>query len=389
MSSASPGEGKGVDLPAPRRRVVVAMSGGVDSSVAAALLVKAGHEVVGVTLRLWGGDAPGGTCCGAGEADRASRVAASLGIRHYVWDFADAFEERVIGPFCAGYAAGRTPNPCLACNGEVKFGLMLDRARSLGFDVLATGHYARVEYVEGAPGHEGEAPHQPPRAVLLRAKDPLKDQSYAVYTIPRERLGEVMFPLGELTKPDVRARARALGLASAQTPESQDICFVDRRGVGAFVGSYVGARQAGGVSGPVGDVEPGPGMIVTTDGRDVGRHDGIHRFTVGQRRGLGVADGRRMYVVDIDPETDTVVVGPREELLVEEVRLGETNWLSETPDGPVQAMTRYRGPLAEATLATQGQDAVVSFLGPVVRPSPGQAVVFYRGDVVVGGGLVQ
>ncbi|MFA5885748.1 MAG: tRNA 2-thiouridine(34) synthase MnmA, partial [Acidimicrobiia bacterium] len=274
-------------------QVMVAMSGGVDSSVAAAMLAADGHDVTGVTLRLWGGATDSG-CCSVGDVEDARRVAAQLGVAHYVFDEADEFEASVVEPYVRAYDAGATPNPCVACNQELKFGRLLQRARTLGFDALATGHHARVR-------HGGDGVSR-----LVRARDLAKDQSYVLVGLTQRELPNLRFPVGELTKPEVRARAGTLGLRTAEKPESMDVCFVARRDRVEFVEARVGAR---------------PGVVVDVDGNEVGRHDGIARFTVGQRRGLGVAVGERRYVVDVDAAANVVTVGPPEALLRDGVEL--------------------------------------------------------------------
>lgn len=340
------------------RRVVVAMSGGVDSSVAAALLAERGVDVTGVTLDL---AREGAGCCGDRGARRAARAAAAIGIAHYVWDFRDVFDAQVVRPFVEAYRRGRTPNPCLDCNRAVKFDVMLDRVVQLGFDGLATGHYARIERDSAA------------RPRLLAGLDPSKDQSYALYATPARALRRLLLPVGGLSKREVRAHAHRLGLPVADEPESQDICFVGGGDVADFV-----AREGGrGPAGPVLDLS----------GRAVGRHDGIHRYTIGQRRGLGVSAGERRYVIDIDARGAAIVVGPRESLLADGVRLEACDWHHGVPAGPVRAMVRYRGPLMPARVTEGRGETWVWFDSPVCRPAPGQAVVCYRGGEVLGGGV--
>ncbi len=332
------------------------MSGGVDSSVAAALLVDAGHEVTGVTLRLWGGASDSG-CCSVGDVEDARRVAAQLGVPHYVFDEADEFEARVVAPYAEAYGAGATPNPCVACNREFKFGRLLARARALGFDALATGHHARVRRDDDGVVR------------LLRAVDPAKDQSYVLVGLDQERLGWVRFPVGEMAKAEVRARAGALGLRTADKPESMDVCFVARSDRVAFVEARVGAR---------------PGTVVDEAGRPLGAHAGIARFTVGQRRGLGVALGERRYVVDVDATTGTVTVGPPAALLRESVVLRDLVFTHARPsaDRVLAAQVRAHGRPEPAVL----DGDTVRFLAPVARVAPGQVVALYAGDELVGGG---
>jgi tRNA-specific 2-thiouridylase len=336
---------------------MVAMSGGVDSSVAAALLAEAGHDVTGVTLRLWGGGSDSG-CCSVGDVEDARRVAAQLGVPHYVFDEADEFEARVVDPYVRAYGSGVTPNPCVACNRELKFGRLLDRARALGFDALATGHHVRVRR-----GDDGVVR-------MLRACDLAKDQSYVLVGLTQRELAHLAFPVGELTKATVRARAAALGLRTASKPESMDVCFVGRRERVEFVEARVGSR---------------PGVIVDVGGREIGRHEGIARFTVGQRRGLGVALGERQYVVDVDPRSRVVTVGPPEALLRDEVRLRDVVFTHTRPpaDRVLAVQVRAHGTPRPGVL----HDDVVRFVEPAARVAPGQVVALYDGDELVGGGF--
>jgi tRNA-specific 2-thiouridylase len=349
-------------------RVVVAMSGGVDSSVAAALLVEAGYEVVGITLQLYDhGAAVGrkGACCAGSDIHDAREVAAKLGIAHYVLDFEARFRSAVIDDFAASYAAGRTPIPCVRCNERIKFKDLLAIARDLGAQALATGHYARR--VPGAGGPE-----------LHRAADPAKDQSYFLFATTLAQLAFLRFPLGGLTKEMVRAHARRLGLAVADKPDSQDICFVPR-------GHY---------SDLVARLRPDalePGEIVHVDGRSLGRHTGTARFTVGQRRGLQVAEGERLYVVAIEPERRRVVVGARGAGRSAVVCLTGVNWLAGTdwPD-PVAIKHRYNEPAVPGRVKL-GPDggARVILAEPQPGIAPGQACVAYAGTRLLGGGWIE
>lgn len=335
---------------------MVAMSGGVDSSVAAALLLEQGHDVTGVTLKLWGGPSDSG-CCSVSDVEDARRVAAQLGIPHYVFNYAEVFGHEVVDPYVAAYRRGQTPNPCVECNRAVKFGALLERAEALGFDVVATGHHARVRR-DGA------------RYRLLRAVDAAKDQSYVLYMLDQAVLARVRFPVGEMTKVEVRARAARLGLRTAAKPDSQDVCFITRGGRARFLAE----RDA---------MTPGP--LVDTRGATVGAHRGYERFTVGQRRGLGVAVGQRRYVVDVDASTATVVVGSPGDLLRDAVAVRDLRFV----DGPVAVgsrvvvQTRAHGRPVEG--AFEGDR--VRFLAPHPRVAPGQAVALYRGDELLGGGI--
>lgn len=335
------------------------MSGGVDSSVAAAVLAEKGHDVTGVTLRLWGGVGDSG-CCSVGDVEDARRVAAQLGVPHYVFDEADEFEARVVEPYVRAYDAGATPNPCVACNQELKFGRLLDRARALGFDALATGHHVRVR--RGADGV----------VRMLRARDAAKDQSYVLVGLTQRELAHLVFPVGELTKTEVRAHAAAAGLRTADKPESMDVCFVARRDRVEFVEARVGAR---------------PGPVVDVDGREIGRHDGIARFTVGQRRGVGVAAGERRYVVDVDARTHVVTVGPPGALLRETVAVRDVVFTHAPPAAgqELEVQTRAHGTPVRGVL----DGDVVRFLAPAPRVAPGQVVALYVADELVGGGTAR
>lgn len=347
-------------------RVLVAMSGGVDSSLAAALLVEQGCEVVGVTMRLSGG---GSRCCSLDDVEDARRVAARLGIRFYVADYADAFRREVMEPFADAYLAGRTPIPCVACNGRFKFHRLLERARALGADAVATGHYARIE-----PDPAGGAPR------LLRGADPAKDQSYFLFDLGPAQLSRARFPVGALDKAEVRARARDLGLATAEKPESMEICFVPDGDYAAVVE----ALRPG--------AAPGPGDVVDEAGRPLGRHGGVHRFTVGQRRGLDVALGERVYVKALDAGRNRVVVAPRGRLAARGARLEATRWVAGAPPAaPVRARVRVRhrhdGAEARVEPGAAGA-ATIRFDAPVEAVTPGQAAVFYDGERVLGGGWI-
>ena len=355
-----------------RERVVVGMSGGVDSSVAAALLVEQGFEVIGVTMRLWTEARPPGLsgrtqCCGIEDVEDARRAAYRLGIRHYTLNLERPFLEHVVEPFAAEYASGRTPNPCLDCNTYIKFDLFLERARALGADWLATGHYARIGGGEGGPA-------------LLRGLDREKDQSYFLYTLSEEALAMARFPVGGLQKGEVRAIAARHGLAVAEKPDSADICFVPDGDYRAFVERRMRGR---------------PGRIVDAAGVVLGEHEGVQRFTIGQRRGLGgelggksKGEGRR-YVTRIDAATATVTVGGAEELLTRRLELADCRWLCE-PRERVAAQLRYRAsPVGGRVEAGAGGTAVLRLDEPARAAAPGQAVVFYEGERVLGGGTLQ
>lgn len=353
--------------------IVVAMSGGVDSATTAAMLVEAGHRVVGITMRLYNAQgtaaASGGRCCGPRDIEDARRVCAHLGIPFYVADYEDDFRERVVEDFVDTYLAGDTPNPCVRCNQYIKFTPLLKRARALGASVVATGHYARIED-DGAGGR-----------VLRRGVDRAKDQSYFLFSMPREALDNVWFPLGGLTKDEVRAAADRFALPNAQKAESQEICFVPD-------GDYAGFVERSALS--RGRPLAGGGDIVNLAGDKVGEHAGVHRYTIGQRRGLGaVGGGQPAYVVDIDREGQRVVVGPKEALGAREVAVGDVQWFRDVAE-PFECgvQVRYRqSPLAARVEPGPGS-ATVTFDEPVVAAS-GQACVFYDGDTVVGGGWIR
>jgi tRNA-specific 2-thiouridylase len=335
------------------------MSGGVDSSVAAALLLERGHDVTGVTLKLWGGDSDSG-CCSVSDVEDARRVAAQLGIPHYVFNFTADFDTHVVDPYVDAYVSGRTPNPCVECNRSIKFGRLLDRADALGFDFLATGHHARVQRDSHGCYH------------LVRGADRAKDQSYVLYMLGARELERTLLPVGELTKAEVREHAARLGLRTATKPESMDVCFITRGGREQFLAERAPMQ---------------PGAIVDTAGAIVGRHAGIGAFTVGQRRGLGVATGARRYVIDVDAPAATVTIGTADELLRDAVELRALTFSSPSvrsaAAGTVLAQTRAHGCPAEANL----QGTMVRFTRPQPRVAPGQVVALYAGDALLGGGL--
>lgn len=343
-------------------RVLVALSGGVDSSVAAALLAEAGHEVQGVTLLQGVGTS------GSGEAavvKGAVRAAARLGIDHHVLDVGASFQREVVEPFAAAYRRGLTPNPCIECNRRVRFGALLDAAARLHCELVATGHYARIR-------REGTGYR------LLRGTDRGKDQSYFLFMLGQEHLSRLAFPVGEMSKEEVRRRARALRLPGVEGPESQDLCFAGPGGYRAFLRENLPETSV-------------PGPIVDTSGRELGRHEGIQDFTVGQRRGLGIAQGEARYVLSIDPATATLVVGGAADLTADGCRLGDVSWVAGEPPGRdgLEVKVRYRSPALAARLEPgEVGEWLVRFARPVGAVAPGQAAVLYRGDEVVGGGTI-
>jgi tRNA-specific 2-thiouridylase len=349
-----------------RQKAVVAMSGGVDSSVAAALMKEEGYDVTGIMLKLWKGPAANNEsgCCSLDAAEDARRVAQVLDIPFYVFNFADYFSEAVTAKFLDAYAAGRTPNPCIECNRSVKFSALHHRAEAIGASVLATGHYARVK-TDG--GH----------ARLLRGRDHKKDQSYVLYMLGQPELRAARFPVGDYSKPEIREIAESLGLRTAYKPESQEICFVPGGDVHAYLSDKL---PRGSIKGP----------IVDSDGERVGTHRGFAHYTVGQRRGLGVTAPQPLFVREIRAGSNTLVVAPHDRVTVTELELENVSFTSEIPEPGLRAsvMTRYRGPEAEATMWGQGGVWSLEFDEPQAPAAPGQAAVFYRGDEVIGGGTI-
>lgn len=350
-------------------KAVAAMSGGVDSSVAAARLKQAGYEVIGVTMQIWPEGSRFGGCCGIGAAEDARRVAYRLGIRHYVMNFREVFARKVIADFCEEYRRGRTPNPCIRCNQHVKFDALLEKAQGLGAEFVSTGHYARIER-EGSSG----------RYLLKKGADRNKDQSYFLYTMTQEQLKHTLFPVGELTKEEVRRIAGEMRLPVADKAESQEICFIPDDDHAGFLREHMPEAA-----------EEGP--ILDEEGKRLGRHRGIMFFTTGQRRGLGLAAKDPQYVIAIEPEKNAVVVGPREKALGSELIAGEVNWIvpPETVAGrKIKARIRYRQQESEAEVRrSKGDKVYVKFTRPQMAITPGQAVVFYDGDAVAGGGTIE
>ncbi|MBR4761609.1 MAG: tRNA 2-thiouridine(34) synthase MnmA [Clostridia bacterium] len=348
------------------KKALIAMSGGVDSSVAAYLTLEAGYECIGVTMKLFGGDNAESKCCSADDAQDAKSVAARLHIPHYTFNFKSDFEKSVIEPFITAYERGATPNPCIDCNRHLKFAALRTRAYELGCDYIVTGHYARIE-------KDGE------KYKLLRALDRDKDQSYVLYSLTQQELSHTLFPLGGQTKARTREIAERENFVSAHKPESQDICFVPDGDYAAFIKKRTGKEY------PEGD-------FVDLSGNVLGRHKGIINYTVGQRKGLGIALGAPAYVKEIDTKNNRVVLCKNEELFTYELFAEDFNWISgEAPKEETEctACVRYRGALKPATAETLADGRVrVRFSEPQRAVTPGQAVVLYRGDEVLGGGTI-
>jgi tRNA-specific 2-thiouridylase len=339
------------------------MSGGVDSSVAAAMMKEDGHEVIGATLKMWqgpSGEAPTAGCCTVSDSEDARRVAAQLDIPYYVLDYTDHFRSGVIDRFVADYRHGRTPNPCVECNRTVKFSKLLEQSAAFGCDLLVTGHYARVASVEG-------------RYQLLRGKDRNKDQSYVLAMLGQHQLAGVRFPVGDLEKIRTRELALGLGLRTAAKPDSQDICFVGKDHYRNFLRKVEPATVA-------------PGPILDTGGQVLGSHEGIAGFTIGQRRGVGVALGERRYVVEVRPETSTIVLGSRSDLEVGSVRLTDITWVDSPLMNGEAIDVQYRAHGAAVTALWD--DGTLFFETPQTAVAPGQTVAFYRGDQVLGSGII-
>jgi len=359
------------------------MSGGVDSSTVAALLVRQGHKIVGMTMQLWNQrrlpelvpeTAGHGRCCSLDDVYDARRVAEQVGIPYYVVNFERQFEEQVVGPFVEEYLAGRTPIPCTLCNNYIKFDRFLEMADAVGARQIATGHYARVRYDEGAGRYR-----------LLRARDESKDQTYFLFGLTQKQLARTLFPLGEMVKPEVRELAREMDLAVADKDDSQEICFVPNGDYAAFMNAYL--KDKG--------MEPPAtrGDIVTIDGRTLGEHRGVHHFTVGQRRGLGIAAREPLYVISTDPATQRVVVGGNDDLLCRRFLARQVNWISiegVTAPTPARVKIRNKHAAAPATLHPTADPASVEvvFEEPQRAVTPGQGAVFYDGELVLGGGWI-
>jgi len=341
------------------------MSGGVDSSLAAALLKEADYEVIGVTMQIWPADKQAfGGCCGIEAVEDAKKVARKLGIPHYVMNFRDIFAQKVIADFCQEYSLGRTPNPCIRCNQYIKFDALLQRTKELDANFLATGHYARIEQL-------------PDGYRLLKAVDQSKDQSYFLYTLTQRELRHLLLPVGGHHKTEVRRLAAELELPTANRRDSQDICFIPDNDYRSFIAEYISIK---------------PGDIVDTEGRVLGKHHGLAQYTVGQRQGLGLASNERLYVLRIDTAHNRLVVGTEDRLSSDRLYASNLSWVSgEAPREPINitAKIRYQSPEAAAELRLHDGAAEVNFHQPQKAIAPGQAVVFYQGDAVLGGGIIE
>jgi len=343
-------------MPVTKGKVAVAVSGGVDSSASALLLKEAAYDVMGIHMRLW--DSPR---CDY-QAHRAENICRILGIPYHQVDLQKEFESCVVDYFCREYQQGRTPNPCIVCNQHIKFGLLLDKALSLGADYLATGHYARVEHP--SDGHR-----------LLKAADTHRDQSYFLYTLTREKLGRVLFPLGGHSKDEVKQMAKQAGLPTA-SKSSQDLCFISQKNYGTFLSQRFSTL---------------PGDIVDTQGKKLGQHRGIAFYTIGQRHGLGLASGKPLYIIKIEPESNRIVLGHEKELYSQRLTAQKLNWISgKAPRKPItaKARIRYKSKEAEAVLFFRNGSVDVHFTQPQKAVTPGQAIVFYNADEVLGGGTI-
>ena len=350
-----------------KEKVILGMSGGVDSSVAAYLLQKEGYEVIGVTMQIWTETSHDNGCCSLSAVEDARRVANKLGIAYYVFNMKEEFQKYVIEYFVKEYESGKTPNPCIACNRYIKFGSLLDKAKSMNIGYVATGHYAIIEKIND-------------RFLLKKAVDDTKDQSYVLYNLTQEQLSKTLFPLGKYKKSEIREIAKKLGLGVASKPDSQEICFVDDNDYNNFIKTHSTKTST-------------IGEIVDIKGNVLGLHNGITKYTIGQRRGLGVALGKPMFVVDINVENNKVVLGDNENLFVKEIYAYDLNWIYfDSLEEPIdiKAKIRYKAQEQEAIIEPIEKDKVkITFKEKQRAATPGQSVVFYNDNIVVGGGIIE
>lgn len=348
------------------KKVMLGMSGGVDSCVSAYLLKQQGYDVIGVHMQVWTDTSHDDGCCSLSSVEDARRVANLVGIPFYVFNMKEDFQKYVIEYFVKEYESGRTPNPCIACNRYVKFGALLDKAKSMGIEYISTGHYARIENKDG-------------RYILKKAVDSKKDQTYVLYNLTQDQLSKTIFPLGEYVKEDVRKIAKELGFSVASKPDSQEICFVTDNDHNRFIKDHTGK-------------DPLPGEFVDTDGNVLGKHEGITKYTIGQRRGLGVVTGKPMFVLDIDVDNNQVILGSNEDLFTDEIVANDLNWISiselKEPIN-VKAKIRYKAIESDALLTPiSDTEVIVKFKEKQRASTSGQSVVFYNEDSVVGGGII-
>jgi len=357
-----------------KNKVLVAMSGGVDSSVALLKIIEMGYDAIGVTMKLWEYRNVGGNllndsnCCSVGAINNAKLVCDRLDIPHYTLDFTDIFQKSVVDNFADEYLKGRTPNPCVRCNSLVKWDAFIDQADKLGAAYIATGHYANVQHTNGS-------------SVLKKGKDPLKDQAYVLWGIPAHTLSRTLFPLGDLTKEEVREIARDNNLETAEIPESMEICFVADNNYKRFLKDYSPEQTA----------QIGAGDILDEAGEVVGTHSGYTDYTIGQRKGLGLSNPEPRYVSKIDPVSNQIIVGKKDSLSENTCRVSQINWLAKNISFPcnVSAQIRYNSPVVEAEIDETDSQISVQFSKPQTAVTPGQSIVFYEDDIVLGGGIIE